>query len=85
VSLATPQCYAVGGGGGGGPAGGGGAGRPPTPLPQDRTSLEQWYRAHVVGGPTSFLLAAAGYGDFSRAMRRKFVIEISALERKGEK
>jgi hypothetical protein len=34
----------------------------------------------VVGGPTSFLLAAAGYGDFSRAMRRKFVIEISALE-----
>ncbi|GJE39891.1 hypothetical protein QO016_004454 [Methylobacterium persicinum] len=62
-----------------------GYGLRPTPLPQDRTSLEQWYRAHVVGGPTSFLLAAAGYGDFSRAMRRKFVIEISALERKGEK
>ena len=57
-----------------------GYGMRPTPLPQDRTSLEQWYRAHVVGGPTSFLLAAAGYGDFSRAMRRKFVIEISALE-----
>lgn len=56
-----------------------GYGLRPTPLPQDRTSLEQWYRAHVVGGPTSFLLAAAGYGDFSRAMRRKFVIEISAL------
>lgn len=57
-----------------------GYGLRPTPLPQDRTSLEQWYRAHVVGGPTSFLLAAAGYGDFSRAMRRKFVIEISALQ-----
>ena len=56
-----------------------GYGLRPTPLPQDRTSLEQWYRAHVVGGPTAFLLAAAGYGDFSRAMRRKFVIEISAL------
>jgi len=56
-----------------------GYGLRPTPLPQDRTSLEQWYRAHVVGGPASFLLAAAGYGDFSRAMRRKFVIEISAL------
>jgi len=53
----------------------------PTPLPKDRTSLEQWYRAHVLGGPGAFLLAAAGYGDFSRALRRKFVIEISALER----
>ncbi len=58
-----------------------GYGLRPTPLPQDRTSLEQWYRAHVVGGPAAFLLAAAGYGDFSRAMRRKFVIEISALGR----
>ena len=56
-----------------------GYGLRPTPLPQDRTSLEQWYRAHVVGGPAAFLLTAAGYGDFSRAMRRKFVIEISAL------
>jgi hypothetical protein len=53
----------------------------PTPLPQERTSLEQWYRAHVIGGPGAFLLAAAGYGDFSRALRRKFVIEISALGR----
>jgi hypothetical protein len=52
-----------------------------TPLPQGRTSLEQWYRAHVIGGPGAFLLAAAGYGDFARALRRKFVIEISALER----
>ncbi|MGH1570175.1 DUF1194 domain-containing protein [Methylobacterium sp. P31] len=52
-----------------------------TPLPQERTSLEQWYRAHVIGGPGAFLLAAAGYGDFSRALRRKFVIEISALGR----
>jgi hypothetical protein len=58
-----------------------GYGLRPTPLPQDRTTLEQWYRAHVVGGPASFLLAAAGYGDFARAMRRKFVIEISALEK----
>ncbi len=51
-----------------------------TPLPQERTSLEQWYRAHVIGGPGTFLLAA-GYGDFSRARRRKFVIELSALGR----
>jgi hypothetical protein len=50
-----------------------------TPLPQERTDLVQWYRAHVVAGPGSFLLKAAGYGDFSRALRRKFIIEVSRL------
>ncbi|MFC6028619.1 DUF1194 domain-containing protein [Methylobacterium mesophilicum] len=49
--------------------------------PTDRTTLEHWYRAHVLGGPGAFLLADAGYGDFSRALRRKFVIAISALGR----
>jgi len=38
------------------------------------------YRANVVGGPGSFLLAARGYGDFARALRQKFVLEISWLE-----
>ncbi|MBD8905846.1 tRNA delta(2)-isopentenylpyrophosphate transferase [Methylorubrum zatmanii] len=55
-----------------------------TPLPQDRTDLAQWYRAHVVGGPGAFLLAAAGYGDFSKAIRRKFVIEVSDAARRME-
>jgi hypothetical protein len=32
-----------------------------------------------VAGPGSFLLKAAGYGDFSRALRRKFIIEVSRL------
>ena len=50
-----------------------------TPLPQERTGLEQWYRAHVVAGPGAFLLTAAGYDDFSRALRRKFVIEVSDI------
>lgn len=50
-----------------------------TPLPQERTDLAQWYGAHVVAGPGAFLLKAAGYGDFSRALRRKFVIEVSGL------
>lgn len=50
-----------------------------TPLPQERTDLTQWYRSHVVAGPGAFLLKAAGYGDFSRALRRKFVIEVSGL------
>lgn len=52
-----------------------------TPLPQERTDLAQWYRAHVVGGPGAFLLAAAGYGDFAKAIRRKFVIEVSEAGR----
>lgn len=56
-----------------------GYGLRPTPLPQERTGLEQWYRTHVVGGPGAFMLTASGYGDFSRALRRKFIIEVSAL------
>ena len=39
--------------------------------------LEQWYADHVVGGPFSFVLPAQGYGDFARAIRRKFLVEIS--------
>lgn len=40
-------------------------------------TLETWYRDHVIGGPGSFLLPALGFDDFERAMRRKFVVEIS--------
>jgi Protein of unknown function (DUF1194) len=39
--------------------------------------LEDWYKAHVMGGNGSFVLPANGYGDFGRAIRQKFVIEIS--------
>ena len=39
--------------------------------------LEDWYKTHVQVGPGSFVLAANGYGDFARAIRQKFVIEIS--------
>jgi hypothetical protein len=41
-------------------------------------TLASWYRAHVVGGPGAFLLPAAGFKDFGRAMRDKFITEISA-------
>lgn len=54
--------------------------RPVGPGQGQETSLDRWYRAHVIGGPGAFLLAAGGYGDFARALRQKFVIEISALE-----
>ncbi len=51
---------------------------PNTPE-QNGTTLDAWYRDHVVGGPGSFLLVARGYEDFSRALRRKLVTEISFL------
>jgi hypothetical protein len=40
-------------------------------------SLEAWYRDHVIGGPFSFVLTAQGFEDFPRAIRRKFLVEIS--------
>lgn len=39
--------------------------------------IEAWYRDHVIGGPFSFVLTAAGFEDFPRAIRRKFLVEIS--------
>ena len=39
--------------------------------------IEDWYKTHVQGGAGSFVLPANGYGDFARAIRQKFVIEIS--------
>lgn len=43
-------------------------------------SLETWYREHVMGGVGAFVLPAYGYSDFGRAIRQKFVIEISRAE-----
>ncbi len=43
-------------------------------------SLDDWYRQHVQGGPGSFVLPADGYADFGRAIRRKFVLEISSTK-----
>ena len=40
-------------------------------------TLEAWYRENVIGGPSSFLVPAQGFADFERAIRRKFVVEIS--------
>ena len=41
-------------------------------------TLEPWYREHVIGGPGAFVLPAFGYKDFGRAIRQKFVVEISS-------
>ena len=46
---------------------------------KDAPMLSQWYKDNVIGGPSAFLVPALGYGDFERAMRRKFLTEISAV------
>ena len=46
-------------------------------------TLDLWYRQPVMGGPGAFVLPAQGYGDFGRAIRQKFVFEISSLGRLG--
>ena len=35
---------------------------------------------HGVGGPGGFLLPARGFADFERAIRRKFLTEISGAQ-----
>lgn len=44
------------------------------------TTLDAWYTANVIGGPSGFLLKANGFEDFGRAFRQKFVSEISSAE-----
>jgi len=44
----------------------------------EATTLEAWYHDHVIGGPAAFLVPAHGFADIARAMRRKFLVEISA-------
>jgi hypothetical protein len=45
----------------------------------EAASLAPWYHDHVIGGPGAFLLPAASFKDFGRAMRDKFIVEISAV------
>jgi hypothetical protein len=45
----------------------------------EAATLEAWYKAHVIGGASAFTIPAHGYDDFERAMRRKFVTEISEV------
>jgi hypothetical protein len=49
------------------------------PAEQKTPALEEWFRAHVKAGPGSFVLPANGYSDFGRAIRQKFVLEVSSL------
>jgi hypothetical protein len=52
---------------------------------REAATLAPWYRDNVMGGPGAFVLPAEGFEDFGRAIRQKFVIEISGgLPRKRE-
>ncbi len=39
--------------------------------------LKSWYRDNVIAGPGAFLMPANGFEDFGRAIRQKFVVEVS--------
>ncbi len=52
------------------------------PDEQKGAPLEEWFRDNVKGGPGSFVLPANGYSDFGRAIRQKFVLEVSMLLRR---
>lgn len=47
---------------------------------KEKATLQDWYTANVKGGPSGFVLPANGFDDFPRAIRQKFVIEMSAAE-----
>jgi hypothetical protein len=44
---------------------------------QEAATLEDWYRSHVIGGNSAFLVTAQGFADFGRAIRQKFMVEVS--------
>jgi hypothetical protein len=44
--------------------------------PQD-AMLDKYYEENVIGGPGSFMIVAANFDDFSRAVRSKLIREIS--------
>lgn len=46
---------------------------------REAQTLAQWFTENVMGGPGAFVLPAEGYGDFGRAIKQKFVTEISGI------
>ena len=49
----------------------------PIKAGREAETIAPWYEQHVIGGAAAFLLPANGYEDFGRAIRQKFIIEIS--------
>jgi hypothetical protein len=46
---------------------------------KEEPDLLDHYRDEVIGGPGSFAIACADYGDFGRAIRAKLLREIPAV------
>lgn len=46
------------------------------PILEDDPSLETYYRSEVIGGPGSFVMPAAGFADFARAILEKLKLEL---------
>jgi len=51
-------------------------------IANEEKQLSRYYLERVIGGPGAFVLQVNGFEDFARAMRQKFLAEISALEPK---
>lgn len=50
---------------------------------REARTLAPWFVDNVMGGPGAFVLPAEGYGDFGRAIKQKFVLEISGAPAAG--
>lgn len=51
---------------------------------KEAETIAQWYEEHVIGGIAAFLLPADGFKDFGRAIRQKFILEISGPDRRHD-
>lgn len=47
---------------------------------RETDTIEAWYIANVIGGEAAFSIPAEGYSDVGRAMRQKFLAEVSGLQ-----
>lgn len=47
----------------------------------EMTNMMDWYTTHVMGGAGSFVMPANGYDDFGKAIRKKFMMEITFTPR----
>jgi len=52
--------------------------RPLSREPGVETTLDHWFRDHVIGGQGAFVQPSKGYEEISRAFRQKFLNEISS-------
>ena len=52
-------------------------------IVNEQPDLGRYYREHVIGGPGSFVIVAADYADFARAMRQKLIEEITGRPTAG--